>query len=579
MMKAAKRWESMSAMSPQKPKRTFSPIPMNDIPRRTEGMNIARKWESSRPASKSANLCCPKPQRRTSPLPFAPLTGPQVPSSASALPASSSSARRAEGILAARKWESSRPALQRWESQSTDLGCSKPGRRGSTDHERHEPHLARPTYPRWSSQSSNLGSRPKLLRTDSQATNLGESNPMLRVENKQILPMIPKLQRMDSQASCLEGSNRSMRPTLQRMGSRATNLGGSNRSMRPKLQRTDSQAASLGGSSSMLWVSEEQATPTSSRPKLKRTDSQATNLGGSSSSLRISGEQGVSSPTRPTPERTKSRAANQHDSLPEDPRRSLLASCNKQDKAWTSALSLASPATNRARKLLSSRGWQSFLEQKNDGKAILKTISAPTCHREGSEKIQTLREKLKQKRDSLTAALQASQRSLQASSLSASVTSEIHDMDAHRVLMMSKFKAINKRTSDSLNQKRERLAKARALAAEYFITFPTIKDSQYPELNENPEQPDESVHEIISDDEDDVDDEDPTSKKLVCGGLSEYFSFSKRGKNMSQRALDTTMSSMPDLVSIREDDDSAFLDDDDGDSTLASRSVLSNDCL
>jgi len=605
MMESAKRWESMTAMSPLKPKRSMSPTPpVADLsvmspqkPKRSISPTPP-VTDTSRPSlqrwnSQSAKLGCPKPQRATrpvpNPLPFVPLTEPELSSSFSSLPTTANT-RRAGGMLAARKWESSRPALQRWESQSTGLGCSKPNRRESNDREAPDTPLARPILPRWNSQASSLGARPKLLRTDSQATNLGASNPMLRAGNEQTPSMRPKLHRTESHAASLGGSNRSMgsnrpaRPKLQRTDSQAASLGGSSSRLfvseeqatptptRPKLQRTDSQAASLGGSSSRLFVSEEQATPTPTRPKLQRTDSQAASLGGSSSRLFVSEEQATPTPTRP-----KLLAARQEDSnfMEEDPRRLLLTSCKKQDKAWTSSLSLASPATNRARKLLASRGWESFVEQKCDRRDIIKTISAPTCHREGSEKIQSLREKLKQKRDSLTAALQSSQRSLQASAPSLSAISESHDMDAQRVLMMSKFKAINKRTSDSLNHKRERLAKARSLAAEYYIIFPTNKESEQPEQNDSAEQPKESLHESFC--EEDEEDDDDAGKKIVCGGLSEYFSFSKTRLNMSQRALDTTRSSMPDLVSIREDDDSAFLSDDDCDSTLASRSVFSND--
>lgn len=192
-------------------------------------------------------------------------------------------------------------------------------------------------------------------------------------------------------------------------------------------------------------------------------------------------------------------------SLPQSSRHVLRRPALQRTKS-SALLSMPTTNINRSRKLLDSRGWKSFLGRtSNNGSAPEKlmlsaseehpctpplqiTVQLETSVQASVSKIESLRETMQAKRRAFASAVKTSQRNLSctASTSSSSLLDledkmstekseeencstrgggALHNMDADRLLLMSKFKALNKRMSDTVAEKQARLAKVKLMNA------------------------------------------------------------------------------------------------------------------
>ena len=290
------------------------------------------------------------------------------------------------------------------------------------------------------------------------------------------------------------------------------------------------------------------------------------------------------------------RLSNENPSTPVASPRPLLSNTKRE---WTSSTSLLStPASTRARKLVSSRAWQSFLDKKNavpTKKAPSSTLgqypSTPPFQitittestQKSVEKIQSLRKSLKHKRDALASTVQTHRKSLARTTSrmesERADTNKNHTMDAQRVLLMSKFKALNKGMGDALVQKRQRLAQFKSINAEYARGVPPAFSR--PLCTESISECD------VSDDEETIETQSLSGYSSITSstetgsnievsyssngslpegtlppmsahnsGLAEYISSSNLMLKGNRPTVDDrTIPSLPDLMSIKQDDE------------------------
>lgn len=468
------RWESMSNLtSPKKPSRRFD---SDNNSRRNEMLATAGRWESM-----SSLLSPMKPSRRGS-------NGRGLSRSMSVLASPPLCEVGGEPKTKNQRLQMMNTA-GRWESMSTLQSPMKPSRRGSNGGGLSRSMSALAPTPLFENEESSNGRRSQMManagRWESMTSLTSPMKPSRRGSNSGGLSRSMSALAPPPLFGSESGGGRSQMMAAAGRWESSASITDSVKPCKPHRQNSSDEglvamsasvcSASVGDDcrrkilTSRNWSSMRTSRLSLSRRSLiSKTESRRSLMSQAERWESVSSDLSIAKPVRRV------------DKLTSSPRHrpTLQRTC--------STALLSTPVTTRARKIIDSRGWRSFLERKNSlpRKALSSseeypcspplqiTVQLETSTQASLDKINSLRQSLKEKREQFASTVNNSRRNLirTMSGLSEvetidTNTEAVHCMDPKRVMLMSKFKALNKGMNDALAQKQARLTRIRLLNA------------------------------------------------------------------------------------------------------------------